>query len=573
MTLRALSSCVVESSSGLPLYGTNATRDLEQQLLQQTQPHALMDLAGRSVCRLARALAPHARHIWIACGPGNNGGDGLVAAALLQTDAARLGLRVTVTWCSSTRPRSADAQYALTKALNAGVHLSEHPPEACDLAIDALLGLGAQQKTKQTPARDPDALATRISTLRAHLRQAPLLLCVDLPSGLCADTGTDTLEQDIAPMRTSVTPNGQAKTNQSNTGAPHRSRYSTIANYSMNTCLRQVFTLTFLTLKPGLFTAQGRDEAGSIWLDDLGLDSKALNIQRPSPDAWLGRSDRPAAHRLLRLHSSHKGRFGDVWIVGGQGISSHGQGMTGAAVLAARAALHAGAGRVFVVPLGEPVVAWDPDQPELMFRTPSSAFTGDFHLAGSWVCGCGGGDMVAAHLPRLLADPAPLVIDADGLNALAAKPEWLLLAAERWGRAWITVLTPHPLEAARLLGWTTHAVQSNRLLAARDLAAKYQAICVLKGSGTVVSAPGAVPWINNTGNARLATAGTGDVLAGMVGAALAQPTVHPCTTPALLMEEAMRDVCSVVAEHGRIADTWQASSALTASTLAAAIRR
>lgn len=573
MALRALSSCWAEGGSGLPLYGTDATRRLEQQLLQQTQPHALVALAGQSVYRLARALAPHARHIWIACGPGNNGGDGLVAAALLQADAGRLGLRVTVTWCGGTRPPSADVQYALNRAMNAGVHLSEHPPEACDLAIDALLGLGAQQQVKPTQASDPEALATRISVWRERLRQAPMLLCVDLPSGLCADTGTDTLKQSVAPMRASVAQRSTTATTESNAMAPHECQFLSIANSSINTCHVCVFTLTFLTLKPGLFTAQGRDAAGDVWFDDLGMSAKDLNIGSPLPDAQLGHIAPSADLSLSRMHSSHKGLFGDVWIVGGQGISSQDKGMTGAAVLAARAALHAGAGRVFVVPLGSPVVAWDPAQPELMFRTPDSAFSDHFHEAGSWVCGCGGGDLVAAHLPRLLADRRPLVIDADGLNALAAGPELLSSVVGRKDRACITVLTPHPLEAARLLGWTTHAVQSNRLLAARDLAAKYQAICVLKGSGTVVSAPGAMPWINHTGNARLATAGTGDVLAGMVGAALAQSTVQSCTTPALLMAHAMRAVCSAVAEHGRIADTWPAGQALTASTLAAAIRR
>jgi len=133
------------------------------------------------------------------------------------------------------------------------------------------------------------------------------------------------------------------------------------------------------------------------------------------------------------------------------------------------------------------------------------------------VCGCGGGDAVRAALPRLIALAARLVLDADALNAIAADPALQTMTIARAARSRATILTPHPLEAARLLGATTGQVQVDRLGAARALAERFGAVVVLKGSGSVIAAPGELPRINATGNASLATGGTGDVLAGWIG--------------------------------------------------------
>jgi hydroxyethylthiazole kinase-like uncharacterized protein yjeF len=176
------------------------------------------------------------------------------------------------------------------------------------------------------------------------------------------------------------------------------------------------------------------------------------------------------------------------------------------------------------------------------------------------VVGCGGGDAIREWLPQALACPR-LVIDADGLNALAHDPALQRLTQRRQARGWVTVLTPHPLEAARLLGIGTAEVMADRLGNARLLSERFGVITVLKGSGTVVAEPGGLPWINATGNARLATAGTGDVLAGMIGAALARP--HDSSA------EAVR---RAVAAHGALADHWPAGPALTAGQLALAAR-
>ncbi|HSC63882.1 MAG TPA: ADP/ATP-dependent (S)-NAD(P)H-hydrate dehydratase, partial [Caldimonas sp.] len=161
--------------------------------------------------------------------------------------------------------------------------------------------------------------------------------------------------------------------------------------------------------------------------------------------------------------------------------------------------------------------AIDPLRPELMFRRAWSASDASVIAAATVVCGCGGGDAVRATLPRLLSLAPRLVVDADALNAIAADPSLLALTVARERRGHATIMTPHPLEAARLLGATAASVQADRVGAARELAARARSVVVLKGSGSVVAAVGEPVRINATGNASLASAGTGDVLAGWIG--------------------------------------------------------
>jgi hydroxyethylthiazole kinase-like uncharacterized protein yjeF len=276
-------------------------------------------------------------------------------------------------------------------------------------------------------------------------------------------------------------------------------------------------------------------------------------------------------------HATNKGDFGDVWVVGGQGISHNGHAMTGAALLAARGALHAGAGRVFVVPLdsGHPTTL-DPLCPEVMFRQ-LDVLASQVLPDGIWVCGCGGGQAVIPHLPALLRQATVLVLDADALNAIAADVSLQQMLRERATSQFVTVLTPHPLEAARLHQTTASLVQQDRLSAATTLANRFNCICVLKGSGTVTAAPGCVPTVNPTGNAKLSTAGTGDVLAGMLGAALARHAAElqrapladaePDRTHAVL-NRYMSVVCGAVFSHGQVADRWPVNAHLSASQLA-----
>ena len=473
-----------------PLHGRAASRELERLTQVNLAPHALMQRAGLACARLARAIAPHARSAWVACGPGNNGGDGFEAAVHLQ----RAGLKVHLTWTGAEHS-PADAQAARERALTSGLVIQPLPPERFDVALDALLGLGGSL----APERGGTARMVDWLT-QMHARAVPVL-AIDLPSGLNADTGCSAAAAPGPSVR---------------------------------------HTLSLLSLKPGLFTAQGRDLAGTVWFDDLGSNLSAL-----PPTATLVGADRAGAPpRLQAPHASHKGSFGDVVIVGGQTVHS-GTRMAGAALLAARAALHHGAGRVYVSLLGEADLSLDLGQPELMFRSVSALQALEsMHVT---VAGCGGGQAMADVLPELLARPHPLVLDADGLNAVAtdAALRNALVQRSRMGAA--TVLTPHPLEAARLLGGSAAEVQSDRLRAAQALADQFTAVVVLKGSGTVVTAPEAVPAINPTGNALLATAGTGDVLAGMVGAALAQGL------------DAHQAAMHAVFVHGARAQRWAAT--------------
>ena len=456
---------VLPSRQDWPLWQTAASRQLEHAALAQAAPQALMARAGLGLARLALAIAPRARRVWVAAGPGNNGGDGMVAARLL----AAQGLAVRVSLVGDTQRMPADAHWALAAARQAGVVITPGldgqsvPLAASDLAIDALLGLGA--------SRAPNAaMAEAISRLN---QQAAPVLAVDLPTGLCGDTGS-LLGQNAVVAR---------------------------------------HTLALLTLKPGLFTGLGRDHAGRVWLDDLGV-AAATGLDIPA-NAWLLGPEALVALLPGRAHAQHKGSFGDLLVLAGA------PGMAGAALLAARAALTAGAGRVYLARLdgdNRP----DPQRPELMCRSLESVLDAAWLARATVVCGCGGGDAVRVLLPAVLASAARLVLDADALNAVAGDSALMTALAARAAAGRPSVLTPHPLEAARLLGVAVSQVQADRLRHARRLADQTQATVVLKGSGTVIAVPGGLPRINATGNARLGTAGSGDVLAGWLGGLWAQ---------------------------------------------------
>lgn len=521
------------------LHSRDTTRQIERSTAELLPPHTLMARAGLAIAQLARAVQPHARCIWVACGPGNNGGDGLVAATHLHQWAKSTGngVRVIATHGSAdpalSKALPPDASRALDTARKAGLLIQFDPPEQFDLGIDALLGIGASGPVSKD-------LAGMLALLRQSLSP---VICVDLPSGLDAESGV------LQPLPSSNSSEG------THLVGPR-------------------YTLSLLTLKPGLFTKDGRDATGEVWFDDL-LATSQPDI---SPMAWLYAEAQSTAAPTGRPHASHKGSFGDVLVLGGQDIAINGEGMTGAAILAAIAALHAGAGRVFVSLMGERPAAeirYEPLAPELMFRTEQRMLESDLPDRATVVCGCGGGEAVAAVLPAILTRSVRLVLDADALNAIAKHPALQALLTERSHQGRLTVLTPHPLEAARLLAASTAAVMQDRLAAAQLLADRFGAICVLKGSGTIVAEPRETPWINASGNGRLATAGTGDVLAGMIGAALA-------ALESQKNGEARFRVASAVFQHGKLADSWgdtghrdEASAeqpTLTAGNLARRIR-
>ena len=481
-----------------PLHDRAASRRIEQAAVAGAAPQALMARAGLGVARLALALAPGAHRIWVAAGPGNNGGDGLIAACHLHA----AGCEVRVSLLGEAEHLPADARQALAQAQQAGVSVTQGLGEreaTADLAIDALLGLGGSRAPQ-------GALAEAVRRLNAG--RAPVL-AVDLPTGLCAETG------------------------------------QTLGSEAGGSAVVAAHSLCLLTLKPGLFTALGRDHAGRVWLDALGLsvpdaEASARLIGQHSGQALLS----------ARAHAQHKGSFGDLLVLGGA------PGMGGAALLAASAALTAGAGRVYLTRLDGDDRP-DPIRPEIMPRRLAAALAPDLLSRSTVVCGCGAGTAVRDVLPELLRHAGRLLLDADALNAVAADAALAGALRDRAARGQPSVLTPHPLEAARLLRINTAQLQSQRLRHAQALADALQATLVLKGSGSVIAAPGQLPLINSSGNARLGSAGSGDVLAGWLGGLWSQAGA----------EQGRQAAAAAVWLHGRAAEAGDLRQPLRAADL------
>lgn len=266
-------------------------------------------------------------------------------------------------------------------------------------------------------------------------------------------------------------------------------------------CMSDV-TLTFLAGKPGLFTGIGQEVCGHVHTDNLGVSIPLSNINLVEP------SDFKSVLAPRRLYSSKKD-FGRLGIIGG------GKGTVGAALICGAAALRMGAGSV-LVELVEEKISYDPGCPELMFRDKI-----DFSEIDALVIGPGLGfsEKARQRLNEALDLQIPVIIDADALTMIANDAELMSKTAQRSAH---TVLTPHPGEAARLLKTTVKDVQSDRVMRAQEISVLTGTVAVLKGNGTVIAQKSGVTWINPTGTAGLATAGSGDALCGMMGAMFAQ---------------------------------------------------
>lgn len=439
-----------------PIFNTDALRGIEK-LAAALSGASLMPIAGLAAAELARELLPGtATSVLVVAGPGNNGGDALVAARHLKN----WFYRVDLVFLGTVDTLSPDAQAAHGAWLAAGGTCLGTIPDSgtWDLVIDGLFGIGLERPLE-------GMFADTVAALNAL--NTPIL-SLDVPSGLNADSGQ-----------------------------------------VMGCAVHASHTLTFIGLKPGLLTADGPDYCGDITLHTLELNTVAM----APPNGWL--LERPLVAKLLprRALNSHKAVFGSAAILGGA------NGMAGAALLAARAALKLGAGRVYAGLLDDTLSGLDLAQPELMLRAPDALLAQDNLTALVVGPGLGQSAQAARLLRQAIERPLPLVIDADGLNLLAADAELQDLCAQRGAP---TVLTPHPAEAARLIGCATEDVNYQRPDVATILATRLNAFVVLKGVGSVVAQPNAAWYLNGSGNPGLASAGTGDVLAGMIGALLAQ---------------------------------------------------
>lgn len=486
----------------MKLHSTAQLRQIERHFLQHQLP--LMERAGAAAAALAVQLATGKKpaKFLIFCGSGNNGGDGLVAARLLQAQ----GHLVTVLCPSPDTQTPADARAAYAAYLAAGGQchtdlLPTHQIAAYDVLIDAIFGIGLNR-----PAQAP--FAEWIAAINTARTNGKTVLALDLPSGLQADTGV-----------------------------------------ALGMAVRASHTLAFIASSLGLHTADGCDHAGQISVADLGLD-----LQGFAHSAQINAAQHFAPALQTRASNSHKGDYGNACIIGGAA------GMVGAALLAGRAALHTGAGRVFLGLLADNAPTVDFVQPELMLKDAETALqAGSKQAAIAIGPGLGQSTAALASLQAALPCPAPLVLDADALNLLATHPELRLALQERSGQGQSTILTPHEAEAGRLLGCHYSAVHNNRLHAAQQLAEKYQATIVLKGCGSIIAAPQGEVFINPTGTPALATGGSGDVLTGLMTGLLAQADGSAGA--------ALAAVLAAVFVHGRAAQMLGIQRGLAAGEL------
>lgn len=442
---------------GTPVYRTEEVRRIEALAVAQPDPPRLMERAGLAAAALARELtAGTGKQVVVLAGPGNNGGDALVLARHLK----RGWFDVAVMFTGEAGKLSADAADAFREWQAAGGQVASELPHARDLGlvVDGLFGIGLKR-----------ALTDRYAELVAWVNGANApVLALDVPSGLESDSGR-----------------------------------------VLGCAVRASHTMTFIGLKSGLLTLDGPDHAGVLHLATLDLDTAALVPPRGSV---IGEEllQRALPQRSL---NSHKGSHGSVGIIGGA------QGMVGAALLAGRAALKLGAGRVYAGLTDENAPAVDPLQPELMLRRAEEILGLDHLTCLAAGPGLGLSERSRGLLQAALESNLPLVIDADGLNLLSGHGE---LRSQLIARKAPALLTPHPAEAARLLGVATAEVQLDRVSAATKLSEKYRCAVVLKGAGSICAWPDGTWAVNTTGNPGMASAGMGDVLTGMLAALIAQ---------------------------------------------------
>ncbi len=473
-----------------PIYRAAQVRALDRFAIERCSipGYSLMTRAGEAAFRLMRTRWPSAERITVLCGPGNNGGDGYVFARLAQA----AGLAVRTVALSDPAALKGDARRAWQDLLAANgktVQWQDVELDRAEVVIDAIFGTGLDRPM----SRD---FVERVELLNAANRP---VLALDIPSGLDADRGQ--------PLTVAV---------------------------QADSCI------TFAGLKIGLFVGKGPNCAGQLYFDGLGIPPAPSDIGPPVAERLMD----SAIGRLLprRARTAHKGDHGSVLIIGG------GYGMPGAARLAGEACLRAGAGLVTVATRAANVPAIVGGRPELICHGVEDATAIDPLIERADVIALGPGlgqDAWAKSLfERAIASARPLLVDADALNLLAAKPT----KREDW------VLTPHPGEAARLLGVEPSVVQRDRLDALRLLVERYGGIVALKGAGTLVGMHGHVPALCDRGNPGMGVAGMGDVLTGIIAGVWAQTrNLYESACVGVLVHALAGDAAARRGERGMLA--------------------
>ena len=423
----------------------------------------LMERAGRCVFEAARQAFPDSESHLVLCGGGNNGGDGYIVARL----ALEAGIDVDVCALKDPAGLQGDAALAAERWKAAGGSLIGWPVSDLgryDIIFDALLGTGL----------DREPAGAYAEAIEAANRAESFVIAVDIPSGLNADSGA-----------------------------------------VMGSAIVADITATFIGSKRGLFTADGPDYVGDVLFDDLETPS---SVRDSEPNSGILIQEEIILECLPpRLLNSHKGSYGWVLAVGSD------TGMSGAVRLCGEAALRSGAGKVTIATRPEHAALVNLGCPELMVRGVDGKAALDPLLSQVDVVvagtGLGDTDWSAKLLDACLEAARPTVLDADALNLLAERYS-SSTRSPLPGGPWI--MTPHPAEAGRLLASSARAVQQDRVGAALRLARNYSAIVVLKGCGSVIADPTGRYAICPLGNPGMATAGTGDVLSGVIGAMLGQ---------------------------------------------------
>lgn len=494
-----------DTSLPLALYRAEQVRALDRFAIDRLgiPGLTLMRRAGREVFERLLAAYPQVRHITVFCGTGNNGGDGYVVATLAQ----QKGIGVEVVQIGDVAKIRGDALQARQLAIQDGVPVTAFKDSAMPaggVIVDAMLGTGLQGEVRGEYA-----------AAIAAINQSGLpVMAVDIPSGLCSDTGVVLGE----------------------------------AVYAAD-------TITFIGVKQGLLTGAAPDYTGVLWFSDLDVPAEVYAEAEPGSV----RLDLEVAMSLLppRCPTAHKGQSGHVLVVGGD------RGMAGAAVMASQAAARTGAGLTSCATRPEHVAALVSRCPEVMAHGADNgqAVAALIEKASVMVIGpgLGAGPWGEQMLQRALHSALPLVVDADALNLISAGKFAGLARRENW------ILTPHPGEAARLLGCDTATIQRDRFAAVAELQRRYGGAVVLKGAGTLVadgcvasaglaggqpSPTGVCPY----GNPGMASGGMGDVLSGVLGALLAQGLdVGDAARLGVCLHACAADLASLDGERGMLA--------------------
>jgi ADP-dependent NAD(P)H-hydrate dehydratase / NAD(P)H-hydrate epimerase len=448
-----------------PLYTIDHIRALEAAHAAAHPKTSLMQLAGNAVAARAKTTLKdlNSNSVLVLAGPGNNGGDAWVAAESLRK--AKVGVSVFPIGEQTHADPAARKAFENYAKADGSIIKSWPKADIPALVIDGLFGIGL--------ARAPSGLFADVINACNAARRDDIcrVLAIDIPSGLNANTGA-----------------------------------------AFQPCMEADETITFISAKPGLYTSDGSDVAGNVFVETLEVNADTVFTNASLLTREVVLPLVPTRHK-----NSHKGSYGHVGIIGGA------EGMVGAAVLAARAALHMGPGKVYLGIFDKDRPALDLLHPEIMVR--DARVLAKDETITAFAVGMGTGEAGVSSLMGMLALDKPMVVDADALNAISTNPSiraaFQTKKAESARPALPFIFTPHPGEAARLLSLKTPDVQADRLAAVLKIAETFGVVTVLKGAGTIIAHPDGRVVINTTGNPGMASGGTGDALAGMLAAFLA----------------------------------------------------